>query len=184
MLEKPLFPTMFFETQIQKELSFAVLHEIKSKQHMIDNVSAATQIQPLTDYSTDFSHSIYIETFWNDVVPVLQNEWQQFNTQMANIHSWVSCYTGPSGHHPLHNHVQGYTGRIHYSAILYLSKTGYTDFFTVDQTANDSMYAHKSEVGSVIFFPSIIPHQYRSEHYDGTPRYTLPFNCELVKCEN
>lgn len=184
MLEKPLFPTMFYETQIPQDLCFSVLDEIKSKQHMIDTVSEATQVHPISDYSTDFIHSIRIESFWDNVVPILQNEWAQMKQQMVNIQPWVSCYTGPAGHHPLHNHKQGYDGRIHYSAILYLTKTGMTDFFTVDVTARENMYCHQSNLGSVIFFPSIIPHQYRAEHYDGNVRYTLPFNCELVPCEN
>jgi hypothetical protein len=180
MLEKPLFPTMFYETQIPNDLCFAVLDEIKSKQHMIDTVSEASEIHPISDYSTDFSHSIKIDSFWNDVIPILQEQWSKFNTQMINIHSWVSCYTGPAGHHPLHNHSQGYDGRMHYSAILYLTRVGMTDFFNIDITAQQNMYCHQSKIGSILFFPSIIPHQYRAEHYDGNARYTLPFNCELV----
>lgn len=183
MLDKPLFPTMFYETQIPQDLCFMVLDEIKSKQNAIDTVSEATQILPVSDYSTDFIHAIRIESFWNDVVPMLQKEWNERGMQMINIHPWVSCYTGPAGHHPLHNHSGGYDGRLHYSAILYLTKTGMTDFFSVDVTAEHNMYCHKSDVGSVIFFPSIIPHQYRAEHYDGNARYTLPFNCELVPCD-
>lgn len=184
MLEKPLFPTMFYETEIPKDLCFAVLDEIKSKQHCIDTVSEATQIQPLSDYSTDFAHTIRIDTFWNQVVPILQEQWHQYEKRMENINSWVACYTGPGGHHPLHNHSSGYDGRLHYSGILYLSDVGMTDFFTVDQTASHTQYCHKSRVGNVIYFPSIMPHQYRAEHFDGNARYTLPFNCELVPCES
>ena len=58
MLEKPLFPTMFYETQIPKDLSFAILDEIKHKQQTIELVSEATQIIPVSDYATDFAHSI------------------------------------------------------------------------------------------------------------------------------
>lgn len=183
MLDKPLFPTMFYETEISKELSFAVLDEIKQKQHMIDTVSEATQIHPLSDYSTDFYHTIRIETFWNDVVPELQQQWKELdNLMMANIQPWVSCYTGPGGHHPLHNHSVGYNGRLHYSAILYLTNVGMTDFFSVDATAYARQHCEHSKVGKVIYFPSIVPHQYRAEHYDGNARYTLPFNFELVPC--
>jgi hypothetical protein len=180
MLEKPLFPTMFYEAKISDDLAFAVLEEIKSKQFQIDTVSEATQIIPVSDYSTDFVHSIRIDSFWDHVVPQLQEEWTKLNMTMANIHSWVSCYTGPSGHHPLHNHKMGYDGRLHYSAILYLSRVGTTDFFSLDCSARNHQYSHQSSFGSVIFFPSIIPHQYRSDHYDGNARYTLPFNCEIV----
>ena len=180
MLEKPLFPTMFYETQIPKDLSFAILDEIKYKQQTIELVSEATQIIPVSDYATDFAHSIRIEHFWNDAVPFLQNEWKQIGYRMENILSWVSCYTGPHGHHPLHNHEPGYSGRMHYSAILYLTRTGMTDFFNTSVAARDYQYTNTHDVGSVIFFPSIIPHQYRSEQFDGQPRYTLPFNCELA----
>ena len=180
MLEKPLFPTLFYETRISKDLCFAILDEIKSKQGQIDTVSEATQIQPLSDYSTDFAHTIHIEHFWDHVVPQLQDEWRQLDKNMINIHPWVSCYTGPGGHHPLHNHTQMYDGRLHMSAIIYLSEVGMTDFFSTDATACTTQHCEKSEVGKVVFFPSIIPHQYRSEHFDGNARYTLPFNCELV----
>lgn len=184
MLEKPLFPTMFYETQIPRDLCFAVLDEIKSKQDMIDTVSEATQIHPVSDYSTDFMHTIRIDLFWDEVIPRLQMEWESLGKEMVNIHSWVSCYSGPSGHHPLHNHKPGYDGRLHYSAILYLSDVGMTDFYTIDTTAQNNMYCQKSQLGTVLFFPSIIPHQYRSEQYDGNTRYTLPFNCEIVTCAN
>jgi truncated hemoglobin YjbI len=180
MLEKPLFPTLFYETQISQDLCFAMLEEIKSKQNRIDTVSEATQIQPLSDYSTDFAHTIRIDHFWDYAVPDLQEQWKQFGKEMVNIHSWVSCYTGPGGHHPLHNHHGGYDNKLHYSAIIYLSNTGMTDFFSIDATANCAQHCENSEVGKVVFFPSIIPHQYRSEHYDGNARYTLPFNCEIV----
>lgn len=180
MLEKPLFPTMFYETEVPKDLCLSVLDEIKQKQDMINTVSEATQIHPVSDYATDFVHSIHIETFWDQVIPFLQNEWQKYGVMMVNVNSWVSCYTGPAGHHPLHNHKQGFDGRMHYSAILYLTSIGMTDFFTVDVSAKDSMHCHQSSLGSCLFFPAIVPHQYRSEHYDGNPRYTLPFNCELV----
>jgi len=184
MLEKPLFPTMFYEAKIDDDLAFNVLEEIKAKQFQIDTISEALQIIPVSDYSTDFVHSIRIDTFWDHVVPQLQEEWSKLNMQMANIHSWVSCYTGPSGHHPLHNHKMGYDGRLHYSAILYLSRVGTTDFFSLDSSARNHQYNYQSNFGNIIFFPSIIPHQYRSEHYDGNARYTLPFNCELVSCVN
>lgn len=183
MLEKPLFPTMFYETEIPKDICFAVLDEIKSKQHCIDTVSEATQIQPISDYSTDFAHTIRINTFWDEVVPRLQMDWESMGKEMVNIHPWVSCYTGPAGHHPLHNHASGYNGRLHYSAIIYLSGVGMTDFFSTDATACSTQHCEKSEVGKVVFFPSIIPHQYRAEHFDGNARYTLPFNCELVPCD-
>ena len=104
MLEKPLFPTMFYETEVPKDLCLSVLDEIKQKQDMINTVSEATQIHPVSDYATDFVHSIHIETFWDQVIPFLQNEWQKYGVMMANVNSWVSCYTGPAGHHPLHNH--------------------------------------------------------------------------------
>ena len=180
MLEKPLFPTMFFETKISNDLAFEVLEEIRQKQFHIDTVSEATQVIPVNDYSTDFVHAIRIDSFWEKVIPQLQDEWAKLNKQMQNIHSWVSCYTGPGGHHPLHNHYSGYDGRNMYSAVLYLTRVGCTDFFSVDMTASNTQYIHQSEVGSVIFFPSIIPHQYRASHFDGNARYTLPFNCELV----
>lgn len=184
MLEKPLFPTMFYETQIPRDLCFAVIEEIKSKQHMIDVVSESTQIQSVKAYSTDFPHPIRIEKFWNEVIPHLQMDWKNLGKEMMNINSWVSCYKGPSGHHPLHNHQVGYNSKLHYSAILFLSDVGTTDFFSIDATAIASQHTEKSSIGKVIFFPSIIPHQYRSEQLDGNIRYTLPFNFELVPCEN
>jgi len=183
MLEKPLFPTMFYESKINDDLAFHVLNEIKQKQFAIDTVSEATQVIPISDYSTDFVHSIRIDSFWEEVIPQLQDEWRQLNLRMENIHSWVSCYTGPGGHHPLHTHTPGYNGRNAYSGILYLTRVGSTDFFNVDVTAQNTQYTHQSEIGSVIFFPSIIPHQYRAGQFDGNARYTLPFNCELVPCD-
>jgi len=176
----PLFPTMFFETKIDENLAISVLEEIRSKQFQIDTVSEATQIIPVSDYSTDFCHTIRIDSFWDHVVPQLQEEWSKLNRQMVNIHSWVSCYTGPNGHHPLHNHNMGYDGRLHYSAILYLTRVGCTDFFSLDASAQNHQYSYPSGMGHILFFPSIIPHQYRSEHFDGNARYTLPFNCELA----
>lgn len=184
MLEKPLFPTMFYETHISHDLCFSVLNEIKSKQSQIDMISEATQIQPVSDYSTDFMHSIRIETFWNDVVPTLQNEMRKINFRMENIQPWVACYTGPCGYHPIHNHEHGYDGRLHYSAILYLTSVGTTDFFTMGSSAHQYRHSEASQLGKVIFFPSILPHQYRSDHFDGNARYVLPFNCELFRCEN
>jgi len=182
LIEKPLFPTLFYEIDIDSNLALKVLNEIKDKQNQINTVSEATQIHPVSDYSTDFLNTIPIETFDNEVIPYLQHEWAQLNTRMENIYSWVSCYTGPHGCHPMHNHQDGYRNNLAYSAILYLTSVGSTDFFTVAPSAHNYIYAHESRIGNVIFFPSIIPHQYRTESYDGNNRYTLPFNCELVPC--
>jgi len=184
LIEKPLFPTMFYETQIPRDLCFAVIEEIKNKQEMIDIVSESTQIQNINQYSTDFKHPIHIERFWNDVVPMLQNDWKKFNKQMIDIFSWVSCYIGQEANHPLHNHYTGYGKKIHYSGILYLSDVGVTDFLSIDATAILSQHQEHSQIGKVIYFPSIIPHYYRPDQLDGNTRYTLPFNFELVPCEN
>lgn len=180
MLEKPVFPTMFYETKIDGHLAFAILEEIKTKQNQIDTVSEATQIIPVSDYSTDFVHSIRIDSFWDCVVPGLQLELSQFKLKMENIHSWVSCYTGPYGHHPLHNHHGTFTGKVLYSGILYLTRVGATDFFNIDPTSQHTQYQHAADIGSIVLFPSIIPHQYNSSQFDGNARYTLPFNFELV----
>ena len=60
LIEKPLFPTMFYETQIPRDLCFAVIEEIKNKQEMINIVSESTQIQNINQYSTDYKHPIRI----------------------------------------------------------------------------------------------------------------------------
>lgn len=177
--QKPLFPTMFYEIDIDPNLALAVLNEIKDKKHQIDTVSEATQAKPVSDYSTDYGNRIPIETFDNQVISFLQDEWSQTNVRMRVSSSWVSCYTGPTASHPMHNHDSGYEYRTMYSAILYLTSVGNTDFFTVTPTAHQSFYSHTSKMGNIIFFPSIIPHQYYNHCYDGNDRYTLPFNCSL-----
>ncbi len=183
ILEKPLFPTMFYEIDIDANLALAVLNEIKEKKHHIDTVSEATQPKPVSDYSTDYTNRVPIETFDNEVISFLQNEWSQFNIRMEKIESWVSCYTGPNANHPMHNHhaANGYQYRSSYSAILYLTSVGTTDFFSVTPPASQSFYSHSSRMGNVVFFPSIIPHQYYNNCYDGNERYVLPFNCDLVQ---
>lgn len=179
MQELPLFPTMFYETYIEPSLAFQVLDEIKSKQNLIDTVSEASQPHPVNDYSTDYTHPIQIEMFWNEVVPLLCEEFKQLNYNLNVLHSWVASYFGPGGHHPLHNHESGYSGNINYSGILYLSDIGATDFFAASVTSRNYMYSSPSKVGKIVLFPSIIPHQYRPERYDGNARYVLPFNCEM-----
>ena len=184
ILEKPLFPTMFYEIDIDANLALAVLNEIKEKKHHIDTVSEATQPKPVSDYSTDYTNRVPIETFDNEVISFLQNEWSQFNIRMEKIESWVSCYTGPNANHPMHNHhATGYQYRSSYSAILYLTSVGTTDFFSVTPPASQSFYSHSSRLGNVVFFPTIIPHQYYNNNYDGNERYVLPFNCDLVQIQ-
>jgi hypothetical protein len=174
--ELSVFPTIFYETQIDKDLSLEILKEIKDNQQIVDIISESTQPHPVSDYSTDYAHPLYIKTFWERVVPGLNQELSQFNFTFDVLQSWIACYTGPAGHHPLHNHVSGYDGNIPISGILYLTEVGFTDFFNVSVISQNNTFHVKSEVGKIILFPSIIPHQYRSESYDGNSRYVLPFN--------
>ena len=109
---------------------------------------------------------------------------KKFNKQMIDIFSWVSCYIGQQANHPLHNHYAGYGKKMHYSGILYLSDVGVTDFLSSDATAILSQHQEHSQIGKVIYFPSVIPHLYRPDQLDGNTRYTLPFNFELAACEN
>ena len=180
MNEMPVFPTMFYEAHLDRGIAFQVLDEIKSKRQIIDIVSEATQPHPVSDYSTDYSHSIRIESFWDFVVPFLDEQLAELNQKIEIFNSWVACYSGPAGHHPLHNHHLGYDGRNMYSGILYLSDIGNTDFFSTSITCKRNTFTSPSEIGKIVLFPSIIPHQYRSERYDGNTRYVLPFNGQLL----
>lgn len=184
MIEQPLFPTLFYETKINENLAYDIIDEIKQLEPKVRNISEATQPHPISDYATDFSSPLRVELFHQYVVPQLSEEIAEIGYHLSMGTSWVSCYTGPHGSHPMHNHVEGYDGRINYSAILYLSNIGYTDFFTTSPTAANCMHSIKSEVGKVVFFPSIMPHQYRTEMYDGNSRYTLPFNCQFIQKNN
>lgn len=175
--ELPLFPTIFYETYIEKDICLDIIAEIKSKEEEIKRISEATQPIPIDDYSTDFSVPIKMDLFEKEVVPRLQDYCERsLNMRMEMLGSWISCYTGPFGAHPMHVHVNEYKCAMHYSAILYLSNIGTTDFFSASPITQYTQHSVQSEIGKVVFFPSIIPHQYRPDQWDGNNRYTLPFN--------
>lgn len=177
----PVFPTMFYETKINIDLAYDIIKEIKELEPTIRNISEATQPHPVSQYSTDFSKPLHINLFHDHVVPFLESEVEKIGYKFKLTSSWVSCYTGPHGSHPMHHHSGGWDGKTRYSGILYLSNIGYTDFFTSNMSAENYMHVVSSEVGKVVFFPSIVPHQYRTEQYDGNNRYTLPFNCDFER---
>ncbi|MDB4726097.1 hypothetical protein OAF54_01580 [bacterium] len=175
-----VFPTIFYETNIGVELANDIVHEIKENEDKIKNTSEATQPHPVTDYATDFCNPVSINLFHNYVLPHLRNEFDAMGYDMQFLQSWVSCYTGPHGSHPMHIHARGYNGQLKFSGILFLSNVGHTDFFSVNMMADEYQYSVPSEQGKIVIFPSIVPHQYRAESYDGNHRYTLPFNIDLI----
>jgi len=176
MIRHKVFPTSIYEMHISRDLALHLLDEIKSNQKVIEVISSATQPHPISDYSTDYTDPLRFNTFWDEVVPDMNKSLVENDMQMEVVQSWVSCYSGPSGHHPLHNHSPGYGRAGAYSGILYLSDIGFTDFFSVAYQADETQYSVPSQLGKVVLFPSIIPHQYRPERYDGNARYVLPFN--------
>lgn len=180
MNELQVFPTLFYEMRIDPKLAIDIVSYIKTQEPAIRNISEATQPHPVSDYSTDFSNPIDVPLFDQYVMPEINNAAASIGYTFELSQYWISCYTGPSGSHPMHNHQEKYNGRIMMSAILYLSNIGFTDFFTTSYTADQYMYSVPSEMGKIIFFPSIVPHQYRAEQYDGNSRYTLPFNGTFV----
>lgn len=174
-----VFPTRFYETQINQDLAFAILEDIKSKKPQIDIVHEATQSIPVSDMSTDFSCPIDIPLFDQHVVPHLQQEFNELGIRLTVLQKWVSCYTGPYGVHPMHNHANGWEGIPQFAAIMYLTAAGETEFFNTALHSNQYSLKVSAEVGKVIFFPAIIPHQYNNVSFDGNHRYTLPFNIML-----
>lgn len=180
MIETPVFPTMFYEMNVDPQLAMDIVQYIKTREPEIRNISEATQPHPVSDYATDFSCPIEIPLFMQHVMPEIQKSAASIGYQFNLSNYWVSCYTGPAGSHPMHNHQEKYNGRIMMSAILYLANVGYTDFFSMSYSADRYQHSIRSELGKIVFFPSIVPHQYRAEQYDGNSRYTLPFNGEFV----
>jgi len=174
-----IFPTIFYETNIDPRLAFDILEDIKSKKTRIDLVHESTQITPVSDYSTDFIEPIDVPLFDQHVVPQLINEFKEMDVSLEIGNKWVSCYTGPDGCHPMHIHAKRFSGVPEFSAILYLTSIGYTDFFNTTLHSDQYQHSIESQVGKIVFFPSIIPHQYRAERFDGNHRYTLPFNVIL-----
>lgn len=176
MIEVPVFPTLFYETSIPEKLAVDILSYIKTREADIRIVSEASQPHPTSDYATDFSCPIDIPLFDQYVLPHVQNEVAQLGYRYELECHWVSCYTGACGSHSMHNHQSGYDGKVHMSAILYLSNVGVTDFFSTSLVASTYMHSVASQIGKIVLFPSIVPHQYRAEQYDGNSRYTVPFN--------
>jgi len=183
MIETPVFPTMFYEMNIDPNLAIDIIAYIKEQEPRIRSISEASQPHPITDYATDFAHPIHIPLFHEHVIPAVEASASSIGYKFQLENYWVSCYTGPAGSHPMHNHQEKYNGRIMMSAILYLSDIGFTDFFNMSYSADQYMYSVPSKMGKIVFFPSIVPHQYRAEQYDGNSRYTLPFNGSFIRAD-
>ena len=182
MIGLDLFPTRFFEIQLDKVDAFNLLHEIVRKEDEIKIISLTRQNQSIDDYITDFTYDRDSENVKLDnidkIFKVIKNNFEENNSNIDIVDYWTSVYF-KNGHHSLHNHRMDILDRCNYSGIIYLSDLGSTDFYSTSLTSFHSKYQCVSKMGKVIIFPSDIPHVALPTYSEENKRYVVAFNCEI-----
>lgn len=177
-----VFPTKFFEFQLDKVDSLNILNEIKRKEKDIKLISSTRQFQSVNDYITDYhtpsnSGDVIIENL-DKVFKPIEVYFNQYNADFRVIGYWTAVYI-KNGFHTLHNHQEFILDKRNYSGIIYLSDIGGTTFYSTSPSSFQTIFYSKSSMGKVLIFPSSIPHDVEPTFDEKNKRYIISFNCEI-----
>jgi hypothetical protein len=173
-----VFPTKFFEFNIDRNDAYNVINEILRNREQIKTISSTTQPQSTDVYQTDFCDPIKLETF-EQIIQNISSKFAEYNSTFVLKEYWTAIYKS-FGWHNLHNHNYGITDTINYSGILYLSDIGSTTFFSDSPTSFESSVNIQSQTGKIIFFPAKLPHVYEPTLVEANERFVVPFNGSLT----
>lgn len=182
MIGLDLFPTKFFEIQLDTGDAFNLLKEIMRKEDEIKIISSTRQIQSIEEYATDFSYQddskvVKLENL-EKVFNIIKNEFDKNNSLIEVIDYWTAIYL-KTGYHGLHTHKNNILDKCNYSGIIYLSDLGGTTFYSPSLTSFESNFVSKSEMGKILIFPSNVPHAVNATLVEENKRYIVSFNCEI-----
>lgn len=170
-----LFPTTFFNLQIDPNACRNLLSEIEQQKDSMKIISNATQNQSTRDYITDYSSPTKLEWFekiWNQAVV---EDFEQMGMKISLVYYWCAIYSH-NAVHSKHTHRSGYLDSTNYSGILYLSNIGNTTFYSPNHTSKISEQNYESSFANMILFPSTVIHEVKPHQNDGNQRYVVSFN--------
>ena len=182
VLEK--FPTIFFETMLEKQAAYNVLDEVVSKKDKIKQISSATIDQSTENYATDYNNPIELESFNFVLEGLAELFYTEHKLKFELAEYWVAMYKD-AGYHSMHTHSNSiFSGSPNYSGVLYLSNIGGTRLFTDKAYVLESSFTADSEFGKIFCFPSKIVHEYTPNELGNDDRYVVAFNFNLTHEQN
>ena len=181
MIGLDLFPTRFFQINLDQVDAYNVLNEILRKEDEIRLISSTRQKQSSDEYATDYRYShtqnsIGLETM-NVVFDKLKIIFEENNSTIDIDSYWTAIYS-KTAHHSSHTHANSILDTINYSGILYLTDIGSTDFYSTNPSSFQDKFTSNSEFGKILIFPSSIPHSVEPT-LDESKRVVVAFNCEI-----
>ena len=178
MIELDVFPTRFFQFDINPEETFNVLNEVLSIKDRLELVSMAQSDQYIGNYQTDFFSPTELKNFETVINKIVAPNFTKNNLKFKMKMYWTARYK-KYGFHTMHNHIFHFFDNVNYSGIFYLGDNGSTEFFNVSPTSVNTKFLVESVLGKIILFPSTIPHCYSPILECENERYIIAFNCEI-----